>query len=51
MEETIVVDCGHCGGSGSCNCPVCLREHDMSHQGSAVPCTKCDGTGKRILRD
>ncbi len=47
MSAGEVVQCAHCGGSGTCSCSGCnytvLGRIDL---GTRVACASCDGAGK-----
>ncbi|MCZ4696412.1 hypothetical protein DWB61_17270 [Ancylomarina euxinus] len=63
--EEILVECGHCKGTGTCrqgvtgdsgvtySCPVCRDKSGLTFKwyeqawAVAVPCSKCNGIGKR----
>ena len=59
MSSKDIIDCGHCRGTGRCNCDACwdangLDPSDSPFLGKAwrhlVPCKVCGGSGKVRIR-
>ena len=63
-EDTDIVDCAHCSGTGSCNCDACWKANGLNpaynpndehvfikiFDRDTVPCKVCGGSGKIRVR-
>jgi len=58
--KEVVVDCGHCRGTGTCkcgdswngginSCRSCQSKAGLKFSSNIVPCSRCNGSGKQIL--